>query len=159
MLLSLWPDWAADGSCRNQPTEMFFAKGTAMDRAKRVCAACPVRPQCLDWSMTLPEHTAGIFAGLSSAQRERWRKRGGPAPAIRYSLAARRPLPEKQQKKAPARNTTKRGNANGRKTACKRGHPFTPANTLHYRGRRVCRTCARLRARGRLVPVQPGGEA
>lgn len=32
---------------------------------------------------------------------------------------------------------------NARKTHCHRGHPFTPANTLLYRGSRCCRACMR----------------
>lgn len=30
---------------------------------------------------------------------------------------------------------------NHRKTHCKRGHAFTPDNTMHYNGRRICLTC------------------
>lgn len=38
---------------------------------------------------------------------------------------------------------------NARKTACKRGHEFTPENTYMNGGRRVCRTCKRQRERVR----------
>lgn len=34
-------------------------------------------------------------------------------------------------------------NPMGRKTQCKRGHPFTEGNTRRANGKRICRTCAR----------------
>jgi hypothetical protein len=36
---------------------------------------------------------------------------------------------------------------NARKTHCKRGHPLTAENCYEYPGRRMCKLCARLRAR------------
>lgn len=36
---------------------------------------------------------------------------------------------------------------NGKKTHCKRGHPFTPENTIAYRGERKCRGCGRIYGR------------
>lgn len=38
--------------------------------------------------------------------------------------------------------------ANARKVKCKWGHDLTPENCYGYEGRRVCKTCARLAARG-----------
>lgn len=40
--------------------------------------------------------------------------------------------------------------ANAAKTACKRGHPYTPENTYEHSGRRHCRPCQRLRGRGEI---------
>jgi hypothetical protein len=36
---------------------------------------------------------------------------------------------------------------NSRKTACNRGHPFTPENTYMWNGHRHCRQCQMLRSR------------
>lgn len=43
-------------------------------------------------------------------------------------------------------------NPNSKKTHCKYGHEFTPANTRQSRRQRVCRTCVRQRARLSYVP-------
>lgn len=41
----------------------------------------------------------------------------------------------------------RRGQGNGSQTHCKHGHLFDEANTYVYQGRRVCRTCRRIRVR------------
>lgn len=44
---------------------------------------------------------------------------------------------------------------NARKTHCKRGHPFSPSNTLiRTDGSRYCRTCKALRRQGMLSPAR-----
>lgn len=52
------------------------------------------------------------------------------------------------------RENTLRSNSmaarNARKTSCKRGHPFTEANTFIYKGRRICRACDRERSAARV---------
>ena len=37
------------------------------------------------------------------------------------------------------------------RTACKHGHEFTEANTHHYNGARICRTCKRLGMKARRI--------
>ncbi len=44
-----------------------------------------------------------------------------------------------------ARRVESPRNHNRDQTHCKRGHEYTPENTLHYRGARYCRACNRLR--------------
>lgn len=39
------------------------------------------------------------------------------------------------------------GRLQASKTHCKNGHPFDETNTRHWRGQRICRTCARLNMR------------
>lgn len=43
---------------------------------------------------------------------------------------------------------------NARKTHCKRGHEFTPENTLRSAGERICRTCKRERERLRRLRLK-----
>ena len=69
------PTWRTDAACRGMDTDLFFPpRGGDGWRAKRVCARCPVRAECLD------EHlgeTVGVFGGLSPKERiaERRRRR------------------------------------------------------------------------------------
>lgn len=45
----------------------------------------------------------------------------------------------------------KKRHNNQKKTSCKRGHEFTPENTLVCRGSRYCRTCKRARYKRKCV--------
>ena len=41
-------------------------------KAKKICAACPVRVQCLDWALSHPQaEDAGIFGGTSFRERRK----------------------------------------------------------------------------------------
>jgi hypothetical protein len=50
---------------------------------------------------------------------------------------------------------------NGRKTQCRRGHPYDATNTMFHRGRRSCRTCRRdeTRRRRQAIRVRQAEEA
>nr|WP_238346880.1 WhiB family transcriptional regulator [Nocardiopsis dassonvillei] len=68
-----WQDWAA---CQDSPTEDFFGPG-GEDAAKKLCAVCPVRNDCLDYAINRPE-PYGVWGGLNedervSERRRRWR--------------------------------------------------------------------------------------
>ncbi|MBW0101644.1 WhiB family transcriptional regulator [Pseudonocardia sp. KRD-291] len=85
-------DWRSSAACRDRDPEMFFPTaidGPALERAevaaKRVCAGCPVQPECLAWAVEdLPFGVAGGLgeterAGLRrSARPVRRRRRPGP---------------------------------------------------------------------------------
>lgn len=67
-------DWRKDAACRGRPTWLFFpARGdhATLDKAKRICAACIVRPQCLDANLTQKD---GIFGGTSDRARRELRR-------------------------------------------------------------------------------------
>jgi len=59
---------------RTKNPELFFPTGPSRDvaaferAAKRVCAACPVRRQCLDWAVETRQYT-GVWGGLSEKER------------------------------------------------------------------------------------------
>lgn len=69
-------------------------RGESTDPAKRVCAGCSVRSQCLEYAMTNPKEKQGVWGGLS------WRERrqlgsftvGDPLPEV--VLIVDRPAPE-----------------------------------------------------------------
>ena len=94
--LETLPDWHLDASCRGKDPNLFFAGadrvgdgdrrgGASVDarrhiedqdrQAKRICAGCSVRPQCLDWALETRQ-PAGIFGGLTIRERRRERPPG-----------------------------------------------------------------------------------
>jgi WhiB family transcriptional regulator, redox-sensing transcriptional regulator len=80
-MIEHWTDFAA---CRGVDPELFFpvsASGPALDQvaeAKRVCASCPVRPDCLAWALRAGE-SAGIWGGTTPEERRYLRLKPLPA--------------------------------------------------------------------------------
>jgi len=69
--------WREEASCLDHPGVLFFgheeSEGTAERRrreeqAKRVCAACSVRSECLEYSLSVRE-PFGIWGGLTELER------------------------------------------------------------------------------------------
>ena len=68
--------WQTDALCAQTDPEAFFPeKGGSTRDAKRVCAACPVRDECLEYAMAHDEKF-GIWGGLSERERRRLRRAG-----------------------------------------------------------------------------------
>ncbi|ALB04451.1 transcription factor WhiB [Kocuria palustris] len=68
--------WQTDALCAQTDPEAFFPeKGGSTRDAKRVCSACPVRDECLDYAMAHDEKF-GIWGGLSERERRRLRRAG-----------------------------------------------------------------------------------
>ena len=66
--------WQADALCAQTDPEAFFPeKGGSTRDAKKVCAACTVRSQCLEYALANDERF-GIWGGLSERERRRLRK-------------------------------------------------------------------------------------
>jgi WhiB family redox-sensing transcriptional regulator len=67
-------------SCRGEDPELFFptptkggkgsvlAKRERLAKAKAICGRCPVRQECLEHALELPEEY-GIWAGLTEEER------------------------------------------------------------------------------------------
>ena len=69
--------WQADALCAQTDPEAFFPeKGGSTREAKRVCEACDVRQECLDYAMANDERF-GIWGGLSERERRRLRRARG----------------------------------------------------------------------------------
>ena len=65
--------WRDRAACVGAEREVFFpTQGEDVRRAKAVCAACPVRADCLDYAMRW-DIRYGIWGGLSEKQRRRLR--------------------------------------------------------------------------------------
>lgn len=72
------PGWRSHAACRGAP-ELFYphkldARRLATE-ADALCASCVVRPSCLAWGLREADVTFGRVAGLSTADRKRWRRK------------------------------------------------------------------------------------
>jgi WhiB family transcriptional regulator, redox-sensing transcriptional regulator len=67
--------WMSGGNCRNYPPAVFFpSDGVGVDRARKICADCPVTDQCLEYALEERiEH--GVWGGCSERERRRILKR------------------------------------------------------------------------------------
>ena len=87
-------EWQAAGACLSADPEIFFpVSGTGastrqIEQARRICARCPVRRECLDWAMNSGE-MHGIWGGTTPEDRTRARRKD----AARRRHAARRRWP------------------------------------------------------------------
>nr|WP_272902483.1 WhiB family transcriptional regulator [Brevibacterium daeguense] len=67
--------WQDQALCAQTDPEAFFPeKGGSTREAKRVCASCDVRAQCLEYALENDERF-GIWGGLSERERRRLKKR------------------------------------------------------------------------------------
>lgn len=65
------PPWMNRALCREAPAGMFFpSDGVGVDRARKVCADCPVKAPCLEYALEFRiEH--GVWGGCSERERRR----------------------------------------------------------------------------------------
>jgi len=64
--------WRDSALCRQVDSELFFSNSPTDQRhAKRVCASCPVRAQCLEYALVALPH--GVAGGLTASQRRKLR--------------------------------------------------------------------------------------
>jgi WhiB family redox-sensing transcriptional regulator len=80
--------WIDRARCIGEDPELFFPIGpprlvtTQTARAKAVCRDCPVRDECLEWSLVTAQD-AGVWGGLDEEERReirRQRRRTNLAP-------------------------------------------------------------------------------
>jgi WhiB family redox-sensing transcriptional regulator len=68
-------EWMSRGTCKEAPWGLFFPReGTGVIAAKKICATCPVRQECLDYAL---EHHIdhGVWGGCSERERARTLRR------------------------------------------------------------------------------------
>jgi WhiB family transcriptional regulator, redox-sensing transcriptional regulator len=88
-------NWRSASACLSADPDLFFPISTKglgekqIARAKRICAGCPVRRECLEFAQA-HDLTHGIWGGTTpeDRQRERRRKRRAAAAAARRAVAA-----------------------------------------------------------------------
>lgn len=67
--------WQERALCAQTDPEAFFPeKGGSTREAKRVCASCEVRAECLDYALANDERF-GIWGGLSERERRKMKRR------------------------------------------------------------------------------------
>lgn len=71
-------DWRHHAACRGADPEQFFAFSPAVSaKAKKVCAACPVRGRCLQHALAAGEDH-GVWGGLDEDERRALRNQRCP---------------------------------------------------------------------------------
>jgi len=76
-----WDDqqWRARSACRDSSPDIFFPVGTTgpalehIDTAKRICTACQVRDECLEFALATNQE-AGIWGATTEEERRKLRK-------------------------------------------------------------------------------------
>lgn len=67
-------DWMKNAACRHHPTRLWFPeRGEPTHHAKNICNTCPVKTQCLDYALDIP-NCVGIWGGMSGKQRRQIRR-------------------------------------------------------------------------------------
>lgn len=74
--------WQDAAECRGEDLILFYGvdgeRGPEREireqRAKKICAKCPVRAECLDYATSRPEK-AGVWGGLGEDERAAERRR------------------------------------------------------------------------------------
>ena len=72
-------EWQQYGACKQADGALFFPPSTHFEhkpdrearegRAKRICAGCPVRSECLEWALRTRE-PHGVWGGRSESERK-----------------------------------------------------------------------------------------
>jgi len=61
-------DWASRATCNQTRPDELFVRGAAQNRAKQMCAGCPVRTECL--GEALDNHIEwGVWGGMTERER------------------------------------------------------------------------------------------
>ena len=61
-------DWASQAQCRGSQPDELFVRGAAQNKAKQLCAGCPVRTECLAEALD-NEIEWGVWGGLTERER------------------------------------------------------------------------------------------
>lgn len=84
-------EWRQRALCPSVDPDIFFPEQSeSAAEAKRICAACPVRPECAEYAIRNDERF-GIWGGLSAKERSLLRqatpRRRAPARQAQVELA------------------------------------------------------------------------
>ena len=67
------PRWRLEAACRERSVRTFFPDQSDPTTARRICARCPVRRECLEYALvTGQEH--GVWGGTTPRERTQIRR-------------------------------------------------------------------------------------
>ena len=61
-------DWAARAACKGDTPDALFVRGAEQNKAKQVCAGCPVRTECLAEALD-NQIEWGVWGGMTERER------------------------------------------------------------------------------------------
>jgi WhiB family transcriptional regulator, redox-sensing transcriptional regulator len=61
-------DWAGKALCNEARPDELFVRGAAQNRAKQLCASCPVRTECLAEALD-NQIEWGVWGGMTERER------------------------------------------------------------------------------------------
>ena len=61
-------DWASQALCNEARPDELFVRGAAQNRAKQLCAGCPVRTECLAEALD-NQIEWGVWGGMTERER------------------------------------------------------------------------------------------
>lgn len=66
-------EWMEQAVCSQTDAELFFPEGSSntvrgkREQARKICAVCPVKAECLEFAMLTPWIHDGVWGGLDAA--------------------------------------------------------------------------------------------
>jgi WhiB family redox-sensing transcriptional regulator len=97
--------WMRNADCRGANATAFFpSDGLGVEAVQRVCAACPVRVECLEYALA-NRLDYGVWGGASERQRQRM-LRERRTPSIAHTSDFTRVSPAAHMTRSPATNNT-----------------------------------------------------
>jgi WhiB family redox-sensing transcriptional regulator len=103
-------DWSAQAACRTTDPDELFVQGAAQNRAKAVCAGCPVRTECLADALD-NRVEFGVWGGMTERERRALLRRRPTVTSWRRLLETARAEYERgvrQRRQAQAQGRTAR---------------------------------------------------
>jgi WhiB family redox-sensing transcriptional regulator len=67
--MDTWDDnWARKGQCQDAGLDAMFVRGAEQNRAKNICAGCPVKMECLAEALD-SKLEWGVWGGMTERER------------------------------------------------------------------------------------------
>ena len=67
-------DWASQAACRVSQPDQLFVRGAEQNKAKKMCAGCPVKAECLAEELE-NQIEWGVWGGMTERERRALLKR------------------------------------------------------------------------------------